>query len=238
MKFLVFQHVPHEHPGRIAAYCKEKGIGLNTIEFWKPYKIPSAASYDALIIMGGPQSVYDYDKSYPSKKDEVAAVKTALKKKIPVLGICLGSQLLAYALGAKVYPNMLNGKRAKEAGFFEVSLTEEGKSDSIFSGLTSPLKVLQWHGDAFDIPDGAAKLASSTSCSNQAFRHGSAYGLLFHLEFTPAMILKQTEIDRNWMHKDNEVNEEELIMQAEANESLMEKQFRMVFGNFLSQLHP
>ena len=235
MKFLVFQHVPHEHPGRITEYCREKGIELGVVEFWKPCKMPKVTDYDALIIMGGPMGVYD---DYSSKKDELNAIKAALQDKIPVLGICLGSQLLAHALDAKVYPNMLNGKRAKEVGFFEVELTEEGKSDRIFSGFNSPLKVLQWHGDAFDIPAGAVKLASSRLCSNQAFSYGNDYGLLFHLEFTTEMIRKQMQIDREWMHKDNDADEEEIMTQARKNEKLMEIQFRQLFDNFISAVKP
>src|SRR3989338_458775 len=152
MKFLVFQHVSHEHPGRITSYCEEKGTGLDVIELWKPYKIPSLTTYDALIIIGGPMSVYE---DFRSKEDEVAAIKLALKNRIPVLGICLGSQLLAHALGASVYPNNVDGKRIKEVGFFGVDLTEEGRKDRLFKGFTPTVKVLQWHGDAFDIPDGA-----------------------------------------------------------------------------------
>ena len=94
MKFLVFQHVAHEHPGRITEYCEEKGIGLGIIKLWKPYKMPAVTDYNALIIMGGPMDVYD---EYPSKKDELEEISSALKNKIPVLGLCLGSQLLAHA---------------------------------------------------------------------------------------------------------------------------------------------
>src|SRR5579872_6686983 len=101
MKFLVFQHVPHEHPGLITEYCKNNNIELSIIELWKPYSIPKAEDFDALIIMGGPMGVYE---DYPSKNDEISFIKEALDK-IPILGFCLGSQLLAYALGAKVYKN-------------------------------------------------------------------------------------------------------------------------------------
>lgn len=235
MKFLVFQHVLHEHPGRISEFCKEKGIELDIVELWKPYKMPAVTDYNALIIMGGPMGVYD---DYPSKKDEMKEISSALKNQVPVLGFCLGSQLLAHALGAKVYPNMFNGKHAKEVGFFDVELTEHGKKDPLLSGLTSPLTVLQWHGDAFDIPKGSVKLASSTLCANQAFRHGNSYGLLFHLEFTPQMIEKQIEVDREWMHKDNKVDEKEIIRKSEDDEKLMDKNFRKLFDNFISAIKP
>ncbi len=232
MKFLVFQHVPHEHPGRITEYCIEKGIKLDILEFWKPCKMPTVASYDALMIMGGPMGVYDSDEAYPSRAGEIKAVQSAIKNKIPVLGICLGSQLLAHALGARVYPNTINGRRAKEIGYYAVDLTPEGMKDAIFRGFSSPLRVLQWHGDAFDLPKGAKLLATAPLCANQAFSYGNAYGTLFHLEFTPEMVEKLVETGREWIR--DEVDEAQLSEEAHKNANLMEQQCRRLFSNFVS----
>jgi len=237
MKFLVFQHVPHEHPGLLTRYAEQEGVALDIVELWKNYKIPSVPRYNALIIMGGPMGVYDSGDKYPSKDDEVAAIKNAVGN-IPVLGICLGSQILAHTLGAKVYPNTIEGKRVKEIGYYTVDLTPEGRDDIIFRGFSPHTRVLQWHGDAFDLPAGAKLLATSPLCRTQAFSYGNAYGLLFHFEFTPQMIERQTEIDKDWIHKDHEIGEAQLLEEANKNAPLMEKQCKTLFDNFLSMVKP
>src|SRR3990167_7680345 len=99
MKFLVFQHVPHEHPGLISGFAAKNNITLDIIELWKNYKIPQVMDYDALLVMGGPMGVYEDKDKFPSKEDELNAIRTAAGK-MPVLGHCLGSQLIAFALGA------------------------------------------------------------------------------------------------------------------------------------------
>lgn len=237
MKLLVFQHIPHEHPGSIAKYAQEKNIVLDVIELWKPYSIPQTHTYDGIIVLGGPMGVYE---DFPSKADEIKVLQSALGR-TPILGICLGSQLFAHALGAEVHPNMKNGQRIKEVGYFTVDLTEKGKNASILKGFASPLKVLQWHGDAFELPKGANLLATSPLCANQAFSFENAHGFLFHFEFTPDMVAKQIEIDREWIHKDNEVDEQLLLKEAHEYAYLMEKQCFQLLNNFLTKspsVHP
>lgn len=184
-EILVFQHVANEPPGMIQDAADSQGVRLNILKLWKPYQMPDPNKYDGLIIMGGPMGVYE---NYPSEKDELAFIHRVLGR-VPVIGFCLGSQLLAHSLGAEVYPNMRTGKKVKEIGYYNVDLTKEGQKDPIFIGFTSPVKVLQWHGDAFDLPTGAELLATSPHCTNQAFKFGNnAYGMLFHNEFTPEMV--------------------------------------------------
>jgi GMP synthase (glutamine-hydrolysing) len=178
MKVLVFQHVSHEHVGLIAGFAKRHAIELAIIELWKPYHIPSVLNYDALIIMGGPMGVYDGKEIFPSKQDEVDAINKILGK-IPVLGFCLGAQVLASALGAKVYPNIKAGKKIKEIGFYDIDLTSEGMQSPLFKGFKSPIHVLQWHGDTFDLPQDSLLLATSNFCHNQAFSYKNAFGLQF-----------------------------------------------------------
>lgn len=233
MKLLVFQHVPHEHPGLISTYAKENNISLHTIELWKKYSIPSLSNFDGLIIMGGPMGVYEGKETYPSKEDEIKTIKEGIGN-IPMLGFCLGSQLMAYALGADVHPNIKNGKKVKEIGYYNIDVTSEGKQNPIFKDFTSPMEVLEWHGDAFELPKDSTLLATSPLCTNQAFSYKNASGLLFHFEFTPEMISKQIETDKQWIHQDFKLNEEKLIWQAQAKQNHMKTQSSRLLRNFIS----
>jgi GMP synthase (glutamine-hydrolysing) len=138
---------------------------------------------DLLIVLGGPISAYD-EEHYPYLVDELRLIEECLRREVPVLGICLGAQLLARALGARVYPGP-----AKEIGFAPVTLTEEGRASclGILERAGSP--VLHWHGDTFDLPQGAVRLASTDITPNQAFSLGErALGLQFHMEADPEAI--------------------------------------------------
>jgi GMP synthase-like glutamine amidotransferase len=184
MRALVLQHVAVEGPGTLASYLAIRGWTLATVALYEGARLPEdAQEYRAVIVMGGPMGVYD-EAQYPFLRDEHRFLTRVLGQGIPLLGICLGSQLLAQALGARVYRNP-----HKEIGWYTVDLTPAGAADPLFAGLTSPMPVFQWHGDAFDMPAGATPLASSPLCTHQAFRYGDrVYGLLFHLELTPDII--------------------------------------------------
>ena len=133
----------------------------------------------------------DEVETYPFLAEEVQRLERAVEARLPVLGVCLGAQLLAKALGARVYPN-----KTKEIGWYEVELLPGVKDDPLFGGIAKPqaeakskVTVFQWHGDTFDLPPGAVRLARSEQCENQAFRYGrAAYGLQFHLEVTAEII--------------------------------------------------
>lgn len=233
MKYLIFQHVPHEPIGLIGEVLSKQNIQAKVIQFWKKdWKIPPLKDFDALIIMGGPMGVYEGPDVFPSKEAEVKVINKFLGKK-PIIGFCLGSQLLAYSQGGKVYPNLKKGKRVKEIGYYTVDLTPKGIKDPILKGFLSPTEVTQWHGDAFDIPEGGIKLASSPLCENQAFRLGkNAYGFLFHFELTPQLIKNLLKIDKKWVHEDFEMDEEKLITQSQEKQGLMREQCERLFENF------
>ena len=184
MHALVLQHVAVEGPGILASCLEARGWTLETVALYEGARLPEdAQGYQTVIVMGGPMGVYD-EAAYPFLRHEQRFLTRVLAQGVPLLGICLGSQLLAKALGARVYRNP-----QKEIGWYTIDLTPPGVADPLFASLPSPIPVFQWHGDAFDLPVGATPLASSPLCTHQAFRYGDrVYGLLFHLELTPDVI--------------------------------------------------
>jgi GMP synthase (glutamine-hydrolysing) len=149
---------------------------------------PDISRYNALIILGGPQ-MPDQGKQYPHLNEEMRCIEEALKREIPVLGICLGAQLLAYTLGGNVKP-----MKEWEIGWYNLAPTPSAAADPLFCSLTRPHPVFQWHGYTFDLPAGAMHLAQSKTCTNQAFRYGrNAYGLQCHLELDERLI-------NRWLH--------------------------------------
>ncbi len=183
-KLLVFQHVAHEILGTLDPLIRESGCRIRYVNFGRSnYDIPELRNYDGLIVLGGQMNVDQVDE-YPYLIPELEAIKKAITLDIPILGICLGSQLLAKALGAEITKN-----ECKEIGWYDVMATDEGRADPLFSKFNKVEKLFQWHGDTFEIPKGAVHLATSEKCGNQAFRYGNKiYGLQFHLEVDEAMI--------------------------------------------------
>jgi GMP synthase-like glutamine amidotransferase len=181
---LIVKHIPIEGPGKLGEYLERNGIGSQTVELSLGDKLPSSPQdFSAIVILGGPMNVYQ-EKRYSFLKEETRFIQQVLRTEVPLLGICLGAQLIAKAAGAKVYQ-----AEAKEIGWYQVGLTPAGISSPLFCGLPESLFVFQWHGDTFDIPEGGELLATSDGCPHQAFRYGNcAYGLQFHLEVTAEMI--------------------------------------------------
>lgn len=175
---LVLQHAAPEGPGAIGEALRRRGLGLKTVRIDQGAEVPRSLGGSAgLVVMGGPMGVYEGDR-YPHLPAELRLIEAAVDAGLPILGVCLGSQLLAAALGAKVYPS---GR--KEIGWHEVRLTDGSKKDELWRGVGDPFMGFHWHGDVFDLPKGATPLASSALTPLQAFRAGpNAYGLLFHLE--------------------------------------------------------
>ena len=163
---------------------RARGHRVTVVDFEKePDARPEPEHFDALIVLGGPMNVEEAGKRV-HLQTEIAAIGTALAHNQPVLGICLGAQLLAHALGARVYRSPVS-----EIGWYDLALTEQGLADPVLSPLGRSASVFQWHGFTFDIPAGATHLARSSACANQAFRYGrNAYGLQFHLEMDAALI--------------------------------------------------
>jgi GMP synthase (glutamine-hydrolysing) len=185
LRVLVIQHVASEPPGSITSALAAAGVDMTIVRVHEGQPVPRAlpAGFAGLVVMGGPMAVYESHR-HPHLDDELALIFACVKAGIPVLGVCLGSQLLAAALGAKITP----GGR-KEIGWYSVWLEDAASDDPLFAGIESPFMGFHWHGDVFPLPAGAVALARSEMTPLQAFRHGAnAYGLLFHLEVTGAQV--------------------------------------------------
>jgi GMP synthase (glutamine-hydrolysing) len=187
---MVLQHVAHEILGTLNPLLKSKGFRIRYVNFGRhPDSHPSLEKYNGLIVLGGPMSVND-TKGHGHLKTEMQLIEEALKKDIPILGICLGAQLVAHVLGASV-----RRAKEKELGWYNINLTDKGKADPVFKGFNSSEKVFQWHADTFEIPRGGLHLASSENCLGQAFRFGEkVYGMQFHLEVDQAMIHRRLRV--------------------------------------------
>lgn len=183
-KVWVLQHHPAENLGAIADALESAALAWQYVRVFDGHPLPAdMKGAGGLIVMGGPEAVYQLDR-YPYLRAEMALIESALKAGRPVLGVCLGSQLLAAALGADV-------RRAahKEIGWYPVRLRAEAKDDRLLRGLPAEFVACHWHSDIFDLPAGAVALASSELTELQAFRHGdNAWGLLFHAEMTERVV--------------------------------------------------
>lgn len=183
-----FQHVPFEGVGCIQDWIFHHGYSLSSTRFFENEPIPSVTEYDWLVVMGGPMGANDHDL-YPWLTEEKRAIRDAIENGKTVIGICLGAQLIASVLGAKVAPSF-----RREIGWFNIALTSKGKEHPVFQDFPASMRVLQWHDDAFDIPEGAVHLASSEACNNQAFIWGNkVLGLQFHFEVTREGLDKMLE---------------------------------------------
>jgi GMP synthase-like glutamine amidotransferase len=179
---LVLQHIACEPPGEFEDVLRERGARITRVELDEGEPLPDWQGFDAIVAMGGPMSVND-DDSLPWLTAEKRLVGEAVRAGVPYWGACLGVQLLAAGLGARVYAGP-----APEVGVLPVELTAEARADPVFRDLPVSFPTLQWHGDTFDLPEGAVRLAGSPAYPNQAFRFGSrAYGVQFHVEVSEAM---------------------------------------------------
>jgi GMP synthase-like glutamine amidotransferase len=182
-RIAVLQHFWCENAGVFEPALVRLGHEVENVELFKGRAVPGKRDFDAWIVMGGPMNV-DQSNRYPFLGPERELLADLIAEDRPMIGICLGAQLIARAAGARVY-----GKRPKEIGLFPVHLCPGAKEDLLFALFEDPQEVFQWHGDTFDLPAGAVHLARSERFENQAFRMGRrVYALQFHLESTERMV--------------------------------------------------
>jgi GMP synthase (glutamine-hydrolysing) len=173
---LVLQHIACEPPAAFEDELRSRGLDVARVELDEGEPLPDWREFPAIVVMGGPMGAYE-DEQHPWLAQEKRLLREAVDADVPVWGVCLGAQLLAAALGARVY----RGERP-EVGFLPVELSDAAASDPVFRNAPRSFPTLQWHGDTFDLPAGATLLASSPAYPNQTFRVGRSYGLQFHLE--------------------------------------------------------
>jgi len=203
MSVLICKNIETEGPGTIEDYLRLKELPYTVVELSKGEEIPVTNDFDTLVIMGGPMSANEGEK-YPYIKEEEMLVRDFVKKDRKILGICLGAQIIARAIGSRVYRG-----HEEEIGWYDIELTGEGLRDRLLEKLAlhpvvrdfwKRFKVFHWHGETFDIPGGAARLAKSELYPNQAFKYGnSAYAFQFHIEASREMIY-------SWFSKETDIN--------------------------------
>jgi GMP synthase-like glutamine amidotransferase len=222
---LFIQNTRIESPGYLGDLLKEDGFGIHFVNA-KHERLPNK-EYSLVVILGAPESAND---SLPYLLEEQRLIKTSVEKNIPVLGICLGSQLIAKTFGGKVY----SGQK-KEIGFYR-DLIPEGNS-SLFSRFDNPFTVFHWHSETFDLPKGATRLVRSKNYPNQAFQFQSAVGLQFHLEVNYEMV-------NLWLDKTEEklieipyIDSEKIRIDIDENISIVKTNMKNFYNNFKTLFH-
>ncbi len=221
-KILIVKHKSDEGPGLLGRFFSDAGWELCTVELDRGEKLPdSLRDFSCIFVLGGPMNVYEEDV-YPFLKDEENFIRKVIIEEIPLLGICLGAQMIAKTCGASI-----TKAPEREIGWYQVKLTDEGQKDMLFRGLSKNFPVFQWHEDTFEIPLSGTLVAQSRKCRNQAFRVGNnVYGLQFHIEVTEDMI-------KSWMEGSEWNNDTSRIVDNTRKiKEVYEQQMKQIFVNF------
>jgi GMP synthase (glutamine-hydrolysing) len=243
-RVVVLQHMDREGPGYIADLCRVRGLQVIVVRLDEGATVPASLEpNDMLVVMGGSMGVGDIgDVRYPFLAAEAKLLRSALASQRPLLGICLGAQLLAHAAGSRVYPNQRAGadgkmRRQREVGFGEVTLLNR-ESEAALAGLPPTLPVLHWHGDTFDLPPGAVHLATSDLCANQAFRLGQhAFGLQFHVETDAGLACRWAEEDADFVRSAlGPDGPAQILAQAHEGSRRVAESGRLLVSNILDQM--
>jgi GMP synthase (glutamine-hydrolysing) len=221
MRALVLMHAEPEGPGTIGSFFRSQGVELHTLRLYEGDRLPDdPGEFDAIVSLGGPMNVYE-EEEFSFLRDETSFLRTAIVANVPILGVCLGAQMIAKAAGARVTqsPN-------REVGWCQVFLTEDGKRDAVFQCVPQALEVLQWHGDMFLIPEGGTLLAMGTECPHQAFRIHNAFGLQFHVEVTQGILT-------DWFTDSEEVELPQVLARFHEIKTELNRRAELIYRNFL-----
>lgn len=233
IKIHTIMHVPFEGLGCIAEWISKNNHPVSFTKFYESYQLPDLNGIDWLVIMGGPMGVYD-EALYPWLAEEKEYIRQAINGGKTVLGICLGSQLIAEVLGAKVYPN-----EQKEIGWMKVKRTQTSKESPILGNTEAEFSVFHWHGDTYDLPAGSTHLFESEVCKHQAFLYQEkVLGLQFHFEVTPETLLGMVENGENELIESNTVQSAKVIMtETKHFESNNNKMFQLLDWLSINKYH-
>jgi len=230
-KLLVFQHSACEPLGVLDPMLRRSGFRIRYVNFARePHAEVDLARYDGLVVLGGPMNV-DQADLFPHLMYEKEALGEALARHLPVLGICLGAQLLAAALGAAVRPNAV-----REIGWYPLEPMPAARDDRLFRHFDGSQHVFQWHAYTFDLPPGAVHLASTATCRNQAFRYGErAYGLQFHLEADEHLIRRWLAVPQ-YLEEAGRIRAAQVLRETHRHAALTSTLAADVFAEFAALL--
>jgi GMP synthase (glutamine-hydrolysing) len=230
---LVLQHIACEPPAAFEDELRSRGLDVVRVELDEGDALPDWRDFPAIVVMGGPMGAYDeaeHDWLAPEKR----LLRDAVEGGVPVWGVCLGAQLLASALGARVY----RGERP-EVGVLPVELTAEAADDPVFAAAPASFPALQWHGDTFELPEGATLLARSAAYPNQAFRVGASYGLQFHIEVPLSLATDWGEVPAYAQSLESTLGPgalDDLLAAVAEQENVTVPLARALFGRWLEQV--
>ena len=233
MKIHYLQHVGFEGLGRIEPWAIAQNHSLSVTRFYNNEPLPSVQEIDWLIVMGGPMNIYE-DNKYPWLTAEKQFIEQAIKQDKTVIGICLGAQLIADVLGTKVYPGP-----QKEIGWFPIEMTDEAENSAVFNSLPQNLTVFHWHGDTFDLPKGAIRLAYSEGCQNQAFVYNKkVLGLQFHLESSKDSVQQIIQNCGDELVEGKYIQNPEEMLTRESDFDAINKAMNTILNNLSAEVPP
>lgn len=228
MNALIIVHVSCEGPGLFKPVLEQRGVRVDVVDVEQGQALPASLDgVDMLVVMGGPMNVGQEDR-YPYLRHEYDLLRQALAEDTPVMGVCLGAQMLAHAAGAKVYRGPVD-----EFGWSQVQLTPEGMNDPLFAGVGPSMRVFQWHADTFDVPSNGQLIATSSVVANQAIRIGRcAYGLQFHVELDRRLLDLWMEVAPEERNDCDAATVEQLTATFNKHEAALNRQARTITENF------